>query len=174
MVAAGQWARCSDLRVLAHFNPGMTCGTTLRIDAPALHRSVVSSMPHDADAAVDTHAQWIRERAADVDEGGRLANRMEDIIAGDRNIVRLEQVAEQLHVSVRSVQRLAKRYVGVSPVAMIRRYRLQEAAQRLREDTHTTIAQIAADLRYADHAHLNADFRQVLGFSPGDYRRTSA
>ena len=99
---------------------------------------------------------------------------MEDIIAGDRGIVRVEQVAEQLHVSVRSVQRLAKRYVGVSPVAMIRRYRLQEAAQRLREDTHTTIAQIAADLRYADHAHLNADFRQVLGFNPGDYRRTSA
>ena len=154
-------------------HPGMTCGTTLRINAPALHRSVVSSMPHDADTAVDTYAQWMRERAADVNEGWQLANRMEDIIAGDRGIVRVEQVAEQLHVSVRSVQRLAKRYVGVSPVAMIRRYRLQEAAQRLREDTHTTIAQIAADLRYADHAHLNAECRQVLGFNPGDYRRTS-
>ena len=46
-------------------HPGMTCGTMLRIDAPALHRSVVSSMPHDADAAVDTYAQWMRERAAD-------------------------------------------------------------------------------------------------------------
>ena len=54
---------------------------------------------------------------------------------------------------------------------MIRRYRLQEAAQRLREDPSVTVAQVAAELDYADHAHLTADFRRVLGFSPSQYRQ---
>ena len=54
---------------------------------------------------------------------------------------------------------------------MIGRYRLQEAAQRLREDPSLTIAYVAAELDYADHAHLTADFRQVLGFSPSLYRQ---
>jgi AraC-like DNA-binding protein len=53
---------------------------------------------------------------------------------------------------------------------MIRRYRLQEAAQRLREDPSLTISQVAAELGYADHAHLSADFRNVLGFTPSSYR----
>jgi len=30
---------------------------------------------------------------------------------------------------------------------------------------------VAAELDYADHAHLTADFRQVLGFSPSLYRQ---
>ena len=54
---------------------------------------------------------------------------------------------------------------------MIGRYRLQEAAQRLREDPSLTVAHVAAELDYADHAHLTADFRQVLGFSPSLYRQ---
>lgn len=55
---------------------------------------------------------------------------------------------------------------------MIRRYRLQEAAQRLRDDPAVTIAQVAADLGYADHAHLTTDFRTVLGLTPNRYRHT--
>ncbi|WP_232272300.1 helix-turn-helix domain-containing protein [Actinomyces sp. oral taxon 171] len=30
---------------------------------------------------------------------------------------------------------------------------------------------MAAELDYADHAHLTADFRRVLGFSPSQYRQ---
>ena len=48
---------------------------------------------------------------------------------------------------------------------------LPQPAQRLREDPSLTIAYVAAELDYADHAHLTADFRQVLGFSPSLYRQ---
>ena len=54
---------------------------------------------------------------------------------------------------------------------MIRCYRLQEIAQRLREDSSVTVAQVAAELDYADHTHLTADFRRVLGLSPSQYRQ---
>ncbi|MDO4243750.1 MAG: helix-turn-helix domain-containing protein [Actinomyces sp.] len=85
-------------------------------------------------------------------------------------MVRVEQLAGRLVMSVRSVQRLAERYIGLPPLAVIRRYRLQEAAQRLREKPGLSIGEVAADLGYADQAHLAADFRTVLGLAPSGYR----
>ena len=113
---------------------------------------------------------WAAEHLGPADEGGELANAMEDLVATDPTVVRVDQVAARLGISVRGVQRLAERYVGLPPLAIIRRYRLQEAAKRLREDPSVTIAQVAADLGYTDHAHLSADFRQVLAFTPSSYR----
>lgn len=145
-------------------------------DAPDLLQSVSSAMRDNDETvgrgrAVRAYTAWVAEHLAPPDEGGLLANAMEDLIASDRTIVRVDQVAERLAVSVRGVQRLAQRYIGVTPLSIIRRYRLQEAAQRLREDPSLTIVRVAADLGYADHAHLTADFRRVLGFTPTSYRR---
>lgn len=147
------------------------------VDAPELHHEVAWAMT-DADEAagraraVATYRRWAAEHLAPVDANGALANAMEDLIATDQSIIRVEQVAQKLGLSTRGVQRLARRYVGLTPLAMIRRYRLQEAAQRLRDDSSVTIAQVAADLGYADHAHLTTDFRTVLGLTPNRYRRT--
>lgn len=144
-------------------------------EAPDPHRRVVDSMRHQDETAGRARAildlsAWVRENVSPPDAGGRLANAMEEVIASDRAIVRVDQVAERLEISVRSVQRLARRYVGLPPLVIIRRYRLQEAAQRLRKDPSITIAQVAADLGYADQAHLSTDFRHVLGFTPNAYR----
>ena len=42
-------------------------------------------------------------------------------------------LARQLHVSERSLQRLAARFVGMPPQLLLRRRRLQEAAERMRD-----------------------------------------
>lgn len=55
--------------------------------------------------------------------------------------------------------------------AVIYRCRLQEAAQRLREELGLSVVRVAVDLGYTDQAHLAADFRVVLGCSPSQYRR---
>lgn len=150
--------------------------TEVRYEAPELHAAVMSLMRADsADArerATEVVGSWIAQYFGPPDEPALLANRMEDLIAADRSIVRVDLLADRLALSVRSVQRLAQRSIGLSPLAVIRRYRLQEAAQRLRDSPEVTIGQIAADLGYTDHAHLSADFRSVLGFTPKAYRRT--
>ncbi len=145
------------------------------LPAPELHAGTAEAMElPDEDAgrrrAVRVWEAWAAERLPAPDENALLANAMEDLIAGDPGIVRIEQVARRLGVSVRGVQRLAHRGIGLPPLAVIRRYRLQEAAQRLREDPTLSIAQTAADLGYADQAHLAHDFRQVLGTTPSAYR----
>lgn len=143
------------------------------VDAHDLHRAVVSAMAEHADhgPAVAAYATWLAGYLTPPDDGGTRANTMEDLITTDRTILHVAQLAERLALSTRAVQRLARRYIGLPPLAIIRRYRLQEAAQRLREDGSVTIAQVAADLGYADHAHLSADFRTVLGLAPSAYRQ---
>ena len=123
--------------------------------------------------ATEAAASWLESRVPEATADGRLANRMEELIQADPALIRVDQVAGQLGVSVRTLQRLARRHVGLSPLAMIRRYRLQEAVERLRSDPGVTIADVAADVGYADHAHLASVFRDVLGFTPSGYRRSS-
>lgn len=144
--------------------------------APELHRSVSEAMA-DPDGrtrrrlATEAYTDWMLRRVEPPDADGELANAMEDAIASDPTITRVDDLARLLGLSARTVQRLARRHVGVTPLAMIRRYRLQEAATRLREDPEVTIAAIAGELGYTDQAHLCADFRAVLGFNPSSYRR---
>lgn len=137
--------------------------------------AVAEAMAHDDGAPARTRAasafsRWAAGRCAVPDAAGRLANAMEEMIAADRQITRVEHVAAALNTSVRGIQRLARSHVGLPPLAIIRRYRLQEAALRLRADSAVGIADVAADLGDADQAHLSRDFRTVLGLTPRDYR----
>lgn len=149
------------------------------LDLPDLHTGVAAAMTRDGDGdtrragAVEAFAGWLAQHLPQPDEEGRLANTMAELIDADATVLRVEDAASRLSVSARTLQRLARRYVGLPPAAMIRRRRLQEAAELLRTDPDTDIATVAANLGYADHAHLTADFRTVLGFTPSSYRRAS-
>lgn len=92
-------------------------------------------------------------------------------IAADSALCRVEQVAASATLNVRTLQRRFRAYVGVHPKWVIQRYRLQEAAQRLRAATPIALARLAADLGYADQAHFVRDFRRVVGRPPGDFTR---
>lgn len=149
----------------------------VHLDLPDLHREVSRPMTwhvDDADrrsAAVGAFGDWLARRVPAVDDEALLANALADAVESDPGIASLEDLAARLAVSARTVQRLARRYVGVPPAAMIRRRRLQEAAERVRTDPGADLSSLAADLGYADHAHLTNDFRTVLGFTPSAYRR---
>jgi len=162
-----------------HAQPRRVRDAEVPYEAPDLHREVGAAMRGDDEVAgrqraVAAFAAWAEEHLAAPDDGGLLANALEDVVAADRTLVRVDQLARRLGVSTRAVQRLCERCIGLPPLAVIRRYRLQEAAQRLREEPGTTVAQVAADLGYADHAHLSTDFRAALGTTPRDYRGGAA
>ena len=96
-----------------------------------------------------------------------------EIFMGDDFAHSVAEAAERLAVSSRTLQRIAHRYVGLPPAAMIRRRRLQEAADRVRRDPTLDLAALANELGYADHAHLTRDFTLVLGMAPTTYRNSS-
>jgi AraC-like DNA-binding protein len=164
--AVGALLRPAALEAL-HAEPTEIRDREIPFDAPDLHKAVTAAMP-DVPAAVAAFTEWAAAFLPPPDES--VANALEDLIAEDPEILRVEQVAAELGLSVRAVQRIARRSIGLPPLAVIRRYRLQAAAERLRTDPSVTIAQVATDLGYADHAHLTGDFRTVLGLTPREYR----
>lgn len=74
-------------------------------------------------------------------------------------------------LSERPLQRLFRDYVGASPKWVIRRFRLQEVAARLERGQVTSLAALAAELGYSDHAHLTRDFRAATGKRPSSFAR---
>lgn len=87
-----------------------------------------------------------------------------------REQVRVEQVAAAVHCSPRTLQRWFLRYVGVPPLQVLRRRRLQDATAAL-DAGEEDLARLAAELGWADHAHFTRDFRAVVGVPPEAYRR---
>ena len=173
MLRGSGWAVGAVLKPAAfarlHDAPSALVNAHAALDEPELERTVSAAMP-DLGAAAAVVSRWLNDRVGPLTSEGRLANAMAEILASDAAVLRVDDAAERLKVSVRTLQRLAHRTVGVSPAAMIRRRRLQEAAQRVRDDPDAALADIAAELGYADQAHLANDFRAVLGFTASDYR----
>ncbi|GLZ81221.1 AraC family transcriptional regulator [Actinorhabdospora filicis] len=89
----------------------------------------------------------------------------------DRSLMRVEELAELDGSTPRTLQRLFAEYVGVSPKSVIMRYRVQEAVEAAGPDVDW--ARVAAELGYADQAHLVRDFRAMLGISPAAFVRTT-
>jgi AraC-like DNA-binding protein len=87
----------------------------------------------------------------------------------DRELLRTSQLAALLGVDVRTLQRAFRRHVGVSPKWVVARYRLHEAAERLREPAPPSIAFLAQSLGYSDQAHFARDFRRAVGRTPREF-----
>ncbi len=146
------------------------------LDLPDLHRSVAAAMTGQGKGdlrrarAVEAFTDWLVATLPPPDAGGLLANALAELVDGDPSVLQVQDAAARLNVSARTLQRLARRHVGLSPAAMIRWRRLQEAAERLRTNPGADLATVAAELGYADQAHLCGDFRAVLGCTPSSYR----
>jgi AraC-like DNA-binding protein len=92
-----------------------------------------------------------------------------DRMRGDRTLVRVDQVAAHGAMSTRSLQRLFAAYVGLSPKAVLARYRLQDAAAAIDAGEVDDLAGLAASLGWFDQAHFSRDFRGVVGSTPSAY-----
>jgi AraC-like DNA-binding protein len=146
------------------------------IDAPGLLRRVVGVLGDEVTeetraAAAAEVATWLTAEVGQLSADARLANGLAELAGTDPAVLRVGDLADRLGLSERGVQRLARRYIGLSPAALIRRRRLQEAAERIRNESGADLATLAVDLGYADQAHLTNEFTRVLGVTPAEYRR---
>lgn len=130
----------------------------------------------DAVMAADGDGEMIA-RAADLVRAAApardpVAEQVAGIVARittDLEIRRVAQLSEVFGSPARRLERLFAEYVGVSPKWVIRRARLHEAALRADSGAPVDWAALAADLGYADQAHLTRDFTATLGVSPARY-----
>jgi len=85
--------------------------------------------------------------------------------------IRINELAAKLFVSERTLRRLFKEHVGISPKALCRITRLQSAMSYCRETKDVNFLIAAYDNGYFDQAHFIKDFKEFCGFTPGQYRK---
>lgn len=99
----------------------------------------------------------------------RLVGQLVAAVQHDRTITRTDALARSAGLSVRRLQRLFERYLGLGPKWVIGRARVQEAAERIAGGASVDFAALAVDLGYHDQAHLIRDFKAQVGFTPAAY-----
>jgi AraC-like DNA-binding protein len=122
--------------------------------------------PEDVARDIET---YLLARAPRHDSVSSRAQDIAHLAENNREIVSVQQLATMLKLSVRSVQDVCRRSLGVSPKWLIRCFRLQDALARIELDPEASLAGLAQDLGYFDQAHFTRDFKRVTGVSPGRY-----
>ncbi|MFE6888606.1 DUF6597 domain-containing transcriptional factor [Streptomyces sp. NPDC057694] len=122
---------------------------------------------HDRAAALDAYLLPLVPAAPDPQ--AELARGLVARIRAERGVRRVAGLAADGGMSVRSLQRLFAAYVGVSPKWCVLRYRIHEAVEAAAHRDAVDWAALAADLGYADQAHLVRDFTSTVGMPPTSY-----
>jgi AraC-like DNA-binding protein len=112
---------------------------------------------------------WLLARLPAPDPEGQQASEIVDMVRDDPLISRADTLAATVGLSLRTLQRLCAEHVGVGPKWLIRRYRLHEVTERLDAGAPIDWAALAAELGYADQAHLTRDFAGLFGEPPTAY-----
>lgn len=135
-------------------------------------RAAMQDDPHDPAAHLASIARvesWLATHLP-VDASGLLVNRLVSWLSEHPEVTRVDELAREAGLSERSLQRLVEQRIGLSPKWLLQRRRLHDAVEALKAG-RGTLAEVAADLGYADQAHFTHDFRTVTGMTPGDYLR---
>ena len=159
----------------AAFRPGMfrsilgrSVSTITDRILPASAATVLQSIP-DSIADPADFERWLLPLLPAPDPAGEHAGEIVDLVRGDPSISRVDTLAAAVGLGPRTLQRLCAEQVGVGPKWLIRRYRLHEVTQRLAAGAPIDWAALAAELGYADQAHLSRDFADLFGESPTSY-----
>lgn len=83
---------------------------------------------------------------------------------------RVSQMAEVAGISSTSLERLARRTLGLPPQQLLQRLRLEHAVTLITQ-TDLSLGDISAECGFYDQSSFTRQFRRVLGLTPGAYRR---
>lgn len=127
--------------------------------------------PGRPDEPVDAASveRWLRTALPEPDAAGMRAGEVVALVATEPGITRVDQLATRSGTGIRGLQRLFAEHVGVGPKWVVRRYRLHEVTERMARGATADWARVAAELGYADQAHLTRDFTAVFGEPPTAY-----
>lgn len=90
----------------------------------------------------------------------------------EQNLTRsvpIEAVAIELGISVRQLERLCRRHLGMGPAALYRRMRMR-FAHWLIENTDHPVMEVAIEAGFNDSSHFSRQFKRTYGLSPARHR----
>lgn len=175
---------------------GEQYGIEVRLPPPAARMLMGLPLSELADRVVDLEdvlgpeGRYLPERLAQTQSwaarfdilDAALARRMADALAPRADMVRAWQrlrasdgrletgeLAAELGCSRRHLARRFREEVGLAPKTFARVLRFGRVTRRLRGTEPGRLSEIAQECGYYDQAHLNRDFRDFAGLTPGQY-----
>lgn len=139
--------------------------------ADELIQAIRDAAPTAYDEMIQHGADYLCQALPAIDPKIAEVRAMVAHIAADASVSSVEQLAAAFHLSKRSLQRLFRTYIGLSPKWLIRCHRLQEALAQIEGADAIDWAQMALSLGYFDQAHFIGEFKAITGRSPTQYQR---
>lgn len=136
--------------------------------AGRLLERAVHGAPGD-DARLGLVEAFLRRLRPELPPDSLMAGRIVDLAEADPSISRVTVLAGRAGLGIRALERLFRAHVGVSPKWVIRRFRVQEAAERARSGAPPDWGGLALELGYFDQAHFIRDFKAQVGRTPTEY-----
>lgn len=84
--------------------------------------------------------------------------------------IKQEDIAQQLHISVRYLSKLFKKYMGITLSNYINSYRVNRSIE-LMKDTEHTLTEIALMVGFKDSQHYSKVFTRIVNETPSHYKR---
>ncbi|NUN68185.1 MAG: AraC family transcriptional regulator [Bacteroidetes bacterium] len=127
----------------------------------------------DEESKIVAAESFLREVLPEPDERTALVRRITGTVQQEREIVTVEQIGARFGFGIRSLQRLFHDAVGITPKWLIKRYRLHDAVETIKDGGSIDWAQLALRLGYFDQAHFIREFRTFTGRSPAEFGRSA-
>lgn len=83
----------------------------------------------------------------------------------------VDALARELGVTRQHLRRLFRDHVGIGPKELARVARVHRAIERLGSARRGDLAGVATEIGFFDQAHMNRDFREIAGATPGEIIR---
>ncbi len=114
--------------------------------------------------------EWLASLPRHEVAGGDLVEQAVALAQSDHGLTRVEDLADRLAVSPRTLQRNLGRMLGVSPKWVVRRARIHDALESAATDqVPPDWADLAHRLGFADQAHFTNTFTAMVGVPPARY-----
>ncbi|WP_151525818.1 helix-turn-helix domain-containing protein [Serinicoccus kebangsaanensis] len=151
----------------AELAPGRHGHTTVAADAvlPDELSRLAEQLATRPSATADLIAGWVRGRPAAPSPRPEVAAACR-LICRRGGRVRIGDVARHVHLSPRQLRSLVRAELGVGPKHLARLARFERAAAQVGAGGRRTLAEVAHATGHADLAHLDAEWRDLVGCSP--------
>lgn len=102
-----------------------------------------------------------------------IINAATDVIKFHKGNISIDQLATDLGMSRRNMDRKFKESIGITPKQLCRNLRFKEGYKIIKTSSHISLVDVAIYCGYYDQAHLINEFKHFTGVSPIKFFKTS-
>lgn len=132
---------------------------------PILEQLVNANSVHDK---IEIISRFFLKRIQQVEHHSKKADFATTLLQKGNS---LKDIQAEMNLSERSLERLLKQYVGISPKAYSRIIRFQSALHILRQNDFSNLTDLAYQNDYFDQSHYIREFKAFTGTNPKQFIR---